>query len=346
MTKKQKKSKINQIQQNEQNDTVVETTVISKEEFVKYAANNNQLENELCNIVAEEEVETEADQKELELEIDIKPEAVELMPNRKWYSQYEAVVGLSHRKSNPPLPCQDAAIAAAEPRAIIISADGAGSSAVSEIGSHFVTRGLLRFCQTLEKKIASLLDSLETNEKACKEFALLFVKHAFGILQDLSVEHRRPIKDFRCTLLMGLVGKTSILWLKIGDGALVAERLFETSDERKYELNTLGEVGKGEYANHTTFIDDNLIGSDIQIGIIPTNNVTALFCMSDGAAEKLVSLDGQRVSVRLSEWGEQLRNGKLSRHKLTESFYEGEFQKRHSGDDCSIAMISSEIIEI
>ena len=269
---------------------------------------------------------------------------IQISPNGNWHAQYEAVVGLSHRKSHPPLPCQDAAISIARPPPFAISSDGAGSSATSEVGSFYVTRGISRLFQTLDKQmIAPLLNVTETNDEACKKFALLTVKHAQGILKDLADEHRRPIKDFRCTLLITLVGTVHTLWLKIGDGALVYETIKEIDGQRICELKTLGDVGKGEYANTTTFIDEYLTQNDVQMGTMPSEHITALFCMSDGAAEKLVSTDGKRVSTRLSDWAELLRQRKLARSKLSEAFYDKDFQNRHSGDDCSIAIISAEI---
>lgn len=48
-----------------------------------------------------------------------------------WFAEYEAVVGLKHRKPLPPGPGQDAAFASAEEQfSVIVTADGAGSSIV------------------------------------------------------------------------------------------------------------------------------------------------------------------------------------------------------------------------
>ena len=268
------------------------------------------------------------------------------LPNQKWEGIYEAVPGLSHRDARPPLPCQDAAIVSDGSRPWVIVADGAGSSAVSEIGSQAVVTGLNRLAHTLQKQLASLLDEpAAPSEEAVRTQGLLFVKHARGILDDLSVQHRRPQKDFRCTLLMAIHGKEHLLWLKIGDGALVIEALQKNENSLQPSLNTLGVVGKGEFANQTTFIDDHLQPSDVQVGLYPAQNLTGFAAMSDGAADRLVANDGIQVSSQISGWLHDLRQGKLKRRALTRLLYSDSFTQGTTGDDASIALASSGLVE-
>lgn len=267
-----------------------------------------------------------------------------LKNNGHWQAQYEAVVGLAHRKMTPPFPCQDFAFSTIKPRPIIILADGAGSSATSDIGSQFVTLGVARLLNTLEKRLIDILDKETIKEDVFHEFSLLIVKHARGILEDLSQQHRRPLKDFRCTLLVVIVGKLNSLWLKVGDGALVYEKLIKENESFISELRTLGQVGKGEFANLTTFIDENIQPDDVQSGGLPSENICAFFAMSDGAADRFVSNDGTQVATRLSEWSALLRENKLSRQIITKAFYSDDFCRKHNGDDCSLALVSSNFI--
>lgn len=254
----------------------------------------------------------------------------------EWVAQYEEIVGLAHRKSKIPIPCQDYALSSCSPRPFVIIADGAGSSAVSDIGSKSVVIGLSRLIHTLEnQQISDCLD-YKTDEKKIKSLSFLLIKHAKGILEDLSLEHRREIRDFRCTLLLGIVGKINTLWIKVGDGAIVVEKRLKNQD---LLLEYLGDLGKGEFANETIFLD-YLNFSDIQIGVIPSKEVVSLIAMSDGTAEKLISQKDKSISGRISLLTKELRENNLSRHKLTKLFYSEEFMNRHSGDDCSIAIIS------
>lgn len=274
------------------------------------------------------------------------PVIVQCLPNQQWQASYEAVVGLAHRDANPPLPCQDSAMALTTPRPMVIVADGAGSSAVSEIGALAVTTGLTRLLNTLEKQVAQLLDTSEaTDEAELRSFGLMLVKHAKGILDDLAVQHRRPQKDFRSTLLLAIQGKTQLFWVKIGDGALVTETLKEKEGQLLPSLQTLGKVGKGEFANATTFIDDHLQPSDVQTGGCASEFITGFAAMSDGAADRLVANDASRVSPQISDWFNKLRQEKLKRRELSRLFSSENFTKGTTGDDASIALCSSGLKE-
>lgn len=273
------------------------------------------------------------------------PAVRNMLPGVHWQALAEAVVGLAHRDAASPLPCQDSANASCKPRALVIVADGAGSSAVSEIGAQALVTGLSRLLNTLEQQASILLDRPELDEKKSRDFSLLLVKHALGILQDLSSQHRRPLKDFRCTLLLAVHGKHNTLWLKIGDGALVGEQISLNGGQRQSKLFTLGEVGKGEFANLTTFVDDHLQPSDVQSGLYPSALLTGLAAMSDGAADRLVANDGSRVACRVSDWLDQLRSGKLKRRTLVRAFYADDFTKGTTGDDCSIALAACELTQ-
>lgn len=286
----------------------------------------------------------EKDAGALPLPAEKKAETVYLRNNGQWQGMFEAVVGTAHRKVNPPLPCQDAAICVTNPRSVIITADGAGSAAVSEIGSKAVVHGIRRLLATLEHQLAGFLDvekDTEALERESRKWAYLIVTHAKGILTDLALENRRPVCDFRCTLLAAVVGKKHVLWVKVGDGALVIEKMPAGGSA---QLHALGLVGKGEYANQTTFIDEKVRAEDVQYGLEDGQCVSALFAMSDGAAERFVSSNGSKVAQRLANWAQELRDGKLSRQQLTVAFYGDDFRKGHSGDDCSLAMLAAGVV--
>lgn len=269
-----------------------------------------------------------------------------------WQVMWEAVVGLAHRDSSPPLPCQDAAGAASMPRPVLMIADGAGSSAVSEIGARTVVTATLRLLNTLEHELSVELDFSPLPESSnLHRLAMLIVKHAKGTLVDLAESQRRSVRDFRCTFLVIVVGKARILWIKVGDGAIVIEKIAINSKATTTEsfdlfpeLVTLGEVGKGEFVNQTVFLDDQLAISDVQWGVFDASSITGIAVMSDGAAEKLVAHDGSRVSAQVSQWLDGLRQGKLRRHTITSVFYSESFTKGSSQDDRSIAMAAADLL--
>jgi hypothetical protein len=258
-----------------------------------------------------------------------------------WYALEEAVVGLAHRSKN--LPCQDAAQAASLPRTALVLADGAGSSAVSELGAQAVVKGTVRLLDTLDKSLGELLDGAVTPPlPTARSMGLLLVKHAMGLLSDLANLHRREIRDFRCTFLVVVVGQQRLLWVKVGDGALVIEKMRQGKSEDATILwesacSTLGEIGKGEFANVTQFLD-SITPADVQCGLLNATDISGVAAMSDGAGEKLVSNDGRTVANRISVLLDKLRQGRLRRTELTKMFYEEGFCRGTTGDDRSIAL--------
>ncbi|AMD02343.1 protein phosphatase 2C domain-containing protein [Halomonas chromatireducens] len=262
-----------------------------------------------------------------------------------WTALATAVPGLAHLEAPTPQPCQDAAGAAAGWRPVLVVADGAGSSPASDVGARTLVAAMLRLADTLEPQLAWLLDGQdEPGSEPLGQFAELLVRHATGSLLDRAAERLRPARDLRSTLLLALGGRERLLWLKVGDGEIVLERAVPIEspegDEPALapELVTLGERGKGEFANQTLFVDDRLTSEQVQYGCEPMSAMTGIALMSDGAAEKLVAHDGGRVAGQLSHWLDDLRRGRLRQRDLVRLFYSDTFCRGTSGDDRSIAL--------
>ncbi|WP_442944097.1 protein phosphatase 2C domain-containing protein [Nostoc sp.] len=62
---------------------------------------------------------------------------------KKWRRVFDAVVGSSHLRVDPPIPCQDSALSVLISRPAIFVADGAGSARLSHFGSSAVVRYLI-----------------------------------------------------------------------------------------------------------------------------------------------------------------------------------------------------------
>jgi hypothetical protein len=273
----------------------------------------------------------------------------ETMPT--WSALAVATAGLAHLESLPPLPCQDAAGAAVASRPVLALADGAGSSPASDVGARTLVAAMLRLTDSLEPQLSWLLDGQgDPGTVALGQFAELLVRHARGTLLDRAAEVQRPVRDLRCTLLLALGGRERLLWLKVGDGEIVLERAVPVEspegDEPALmpELATLGERGKGEFANQTQFVDDRLTFEQVQYGREPMAALTGIALMSDGAAEKLVAHDGRRVAGQLSHWLDDLRQGRLRQRDLVRRFYSESFCRGTSGDDRSIALAARDLL--
>ncbi|MGR4069997.1 PP2C family serine/threonine-protein phosphatase [Billgrantia sp. C5P2] len=274
-------------------------------------------------------------------------------PVAVWSALSVATAGLAHLEGTPPLPCQDAVGAVASSRPVLVVADGAGSSPASDLGARFLVAAMLRLADTLEAQLAWLLDGrVAPSPEALHQFAELLARHAQGSLVDRAAEQSRPARDLRCTLLLALVGRERLLWLKVGDGEIVLERAVPSDAQEGGEpgllphLSTLGERGKGEFANQTIFVDERLVFAQVQYGCEPMAALTGIALMSDGAAEKLVSLDGEQVSGQLSLWLDDLRQGRLRQRDLVRCFYSEGFCRGTGGDDRSIALLARGLDEV
>ena len=258
-----------------------------------------------------------------------------MLPDAIWMAADAAVVGTAHLRTSPPKPCQDAALADSGKRALAILADGAGSAAVSHVGAAAVVVGVRRLCRTLEGDLATALDLEVVTPDLAETVARRIVAHAKGLLDDLAEIHLRGPEDFRCTLLVWLSGRRRALWLKVGDGALVAEA--------DGECRCIGPAGKGEFANQTCFIGPRLEESQWAWGEIDAIKLSGLVAMSDGAAERLVAGDASRVSPAIGKLLRGATEGQVGRREVFGLLAEADFWKGTSGDDKSLALIARNV---
>ena len=260
------------------------------------------------------------------------PPPVVLLPNGPWMAADAAIVGSAHLRANPPKPCQDSALSDARGRALAVLADGAGSAAASHLGAAAVTSGVRRLCRTLEGDLAATLDADSVTPGLAEKITRQIVAHAKGIVGDLGEAHSRAPEDFRCTLLMWIAGRQRALWLKIGDGALVAE----IGDE----CLCIGPAGKGEFANQTCFIDPRLEDRQWAWGEIDAARISGLAAMSDGASERLVASDASRVSPAIGKLLRGVAGMHVGRREIFSLLAEAEFWKGTSGDDKSLVLMA------
>ena len=251
-----------------------------------------------------------------------------------WNAVGESVVGMSHRKLNPPVCCQDAHNLDMEFKPIIVVCDGAGSSKASELSARELSRGMVRICRSLEDLLIRLLDLEESDETTHHllkdELARILFKYSKQFIYDIGEQEKREIRDLRTTLLMTVLGERRLFWLRVGDGEII--------NEVNGELQRVGEAKKGEFANQTVFIGENFNFEDMNFGILDSENTSGIAVMSDGAAEKLVSNDGKSIASRLSEYLDLLRNNKLPREKLFSFLTDCETWKGTSHDDKTLVL--------
>ncbi|MGL5063687.1 MAG: PP2C family serine/threonine-protein phosphatase [Microcoleus sp.] len=255
----------------------------------------------------------------------------------KWQCICATTVGRSHLQSHPQIECQDAAKVVSTPRAAIFLADGAGCARLSHLGSKSVVEELAGFIDSKQATHEEILDQEQiincNDSDRGKEYAYKFVKYAVEGLRKLANTEDCSVDDLKCTLLMAVSGKFYIFWLKVGDGFIVVEK------DNKLEL--LGSLGKGEFANETTFISESLKDKAISYGFLPAQNVTGIAAFTDGAGEKLVSIDGSEIAGRLSRFFAQTREGDFDNDSLREFLEDKTVWAPPNGfDDRGIAILA------
>ena len=255
--------------------------------------------------------------------------SVSALPAGRWQAVGESVVGMAHRKMNPPVGCQDAHSFSVGDRPVIVVCDGAGSARSSEIGSQKLSRGMVRFCCSLEPIWSRLLDLNETGLE--KELAMMIFQYARLLMQDIGTEEKRNIQDLRTTMLLALAGKKQLFWLRVGDGEIVIE------NHGKLEL--AGRAQKsGEFSNQTVFVGERFAFTDMHYGLIESQHITGISLMTDGADQKLVSVDGKQIAPRLSEYFELLRKERLPREKIYKFLTDPEVWQGTNHDDKTLVL--------
>ena len=249
-----------------------------------------------------------------------------------WQGVGESVVGMAHRKMNPPVGCQDAHNFNVADRPVLAVCDGAGSARSSEIGAQKLSRGMVRFCRSLEPLWRALLD--ETGQASLErqtELAKMIFQYTRLLMEDIGSEEKRDIRDLRRTLLLTIAGKKWLFWLRVGDGEIVIE------NRNRLELARRAQKS-GEFANQTVFVGERFAFSDMHYGLVESEYISGIALMSDGADQKLVSHDGKQIAPRLAEYFASLRNSRLPREKLYKFLTDPEVWHGTNHDDKTLVL--------
>jgi len=287
---------------------------------IEIAVTIEEIENEINpeqEIVNEDTAETEEIRKPVELDC--------------WKTISQTVVGKSHLKKNPPIPCQDSAICSSFNRPALFLSDGAGSAQLSHFGSNAIVNQLNNFLYATDDITSLLLDNKNSiDENGLNKFAERLIKQSIAAIRSIALHYNNPFENFRATVLTVVFGKEKLFWLKLGDGWIILQK-----GDR---LETIGSLGKGEYANETTFIHPVLEKNEYEYGVLEISDITGVALLSDGAGEKLVSNDGKKVASLIESYCSRLVDGKLNNADIFAFFTDGEVWKRTTGDDKGIAM--------
>jgi hypothetical protein len=157
-----------------------------------------------------------------------------------WRLLAESVRGPAHEATGQP--CQDAALALVHNGTLILAAsDGAGSAALSHIGSAHA-------CSHLAGLIRADLDEGLTAAAIDRDTALSWVVRLRSSLAGIAKLYSSPANELACTLLFAVVSEEVAAFGQVGDGCIVI------LDGETYRPVFWPQTG--EYANTTFFVTE------------------------------------------------------------------------------------------
>ena len=184
-----------------------------------------------------------------------------------WRVAAASVRGVSHVRSEQP--CQDAHAFTLLPNGVLVAvvADGAGSAAISEVGSALAAETAVTAIAT-----APTLPSA-TDVAGWKTLLLEALLLALLRLETEAEQREVDLNALATTLLLAVATPEATAVIQIGDGAIVAGDADGSARALTFPLH-------GEYANTTVFLTGPDALETAQFGLHPAATHLALF--SDG----------------------------------------------------------------
>lgn len=149
------------------------------------------------------------------------------MPEGTYRLASACVQGHSHRKSDPPVPCQDACkgLTLTNGFPVAIVSDGAGSSAFSHLASDFCVNRLSELCESYIPRFGALGDidaSTEVNRNHIRNqwhrIGMDMFRETRSALLDFGSQNGHATSDLHCTLILLIRTPYGFLSANIGDG--------------------------------------------------------------------------------------------------------------------------------
>jgi protein phosphatase 2C-like protein len=186
-------------------------------------------------------------------------------PGSTWRAVGASVQGVSHVRNGTP--CQDSHHALEMDGGILVAAvaDGAGSAAVSEVGSALAARA------AVEKGVERIRRDLPLTDDAWVELLREVVLTARQTVLEQAEAMELPPLDLATTLVFAITAPDRVAAAQVGDGAVVI-RLADES------LHSVTRPQAGEFINETTFLTSPNLENRMQLAFqrVPVTGV-ALF---------------------------------------------------------------------
>jgi len=189
-----------------------------------------------------------------------------------------SAIGKSHIDGG--IPCQDAfALNAIDDILIAAVCDGAGSAALSDVGSNLVASTLFSAIAD-QYRAGEAMHLLDVDAFKSKIEGMVGVARAS--LESLAQSENRMLGDYSATLVGVVTSASQGYFFHIGDGLAIAQ--CETSGQG----NIISLPENGEYANETYFITGTEWAAHLRVTPIG-NAINMVALMSDGAMPFVMS---------------------------------------------------------
>jgi hypothetical protein len=188
-----------------------------------------------------------------------------------WRYAWSSVAGTSHLRRG--LPCQDHAevttwpVSDPDPALVLAVADGAGSAERADEGAR---RACLAFLEYAGRAVAWMGPAHLPDDHGQRSLEIVQDEIA-----ELARETGTALSAFACTLLAGVVGAHSALFLQLGDGAIAVRSVENPS----WRLAAIPQ--RGEFANQTVFVTRRDAARHLQ-AVHLQETVLEVALMSDG----------------------------------------------------------------
>jgi hypothetical protein len=195
-----------------------------------------------------------------------------------WRSICQSVQGGRHRLDGAE--CQDHSLVryignATEGALVACVADGAGTSALSSLGSRLACEAVAQFALNRFEKERTLAN-IQPSE------VVQWCERTRRRLKSAAEARQREIRDFATTLCGAVISRTQSIFFQIGDGAIVARR-----------HGALGVVfwpQSGEYLNMTSFLTSADFRERLQVSVVD-GEFTDVALMTDGVERLALQFD-------------------------------------------------------
>ena len=255
--------------------------------------------------------------------------------NSIWNGFAVSVIGSSH--INKDLPCQDASLVVAAPRAAAIVCDGRGSAKLSHFGAQAAVKAFQNQIAVFEPMLATILDEESVAPERWDMFSRIIYRTLAQSKQELVREYNNADiteREFDFTVACAVIGKKHIGCFQVGDGAIVMRKDGATF--------TVFEPDKGEFANQTVFLRENGENKGkFHSKLIDSANVNGIAITSDGPECLMFKLPELVPSEVFNAFFDDMATGNfdcqdlrnyLTRKKWSESYY--------GSDDRSVALLA------